>query len=198
MAQSVHVYFPDDFALVFVAVVSGIDEFGGMSGVGSKSGLAVRHMQSEQPPGDQVADAVVYYLVPRHSLGVNQARSENDFGFSVPNGIDELSDIFGIVLTIAIHSDDNVGSERFCRFDAGFGSSAFAPVYFMPNGDDSGILCNKEGGISAAIIHNEYVLIPRAAYLVDDGGDDSGFIVCRYDNPEGIDRVLCMGFSLYW
>ena len=190
--QFVEVDFADDFAVVFVAVGAGIDEFDGVARVGAETGLTVGHPEAVEPPGEEVADGVGENLVSGHAFGRGEeSAAEDDIAVSIEDWSDEGADIAGVVLAVAVHGHDNTGAETFGRFDAGFGGAAFAAIEFVAEDGVREEFPSFLGGVvAAAVIDDDDVSVAGSLHLADDILDDGGFIVGGDDDPDG--GVFCL------
>lgn len=79
-SESMEMNLADDFALVVIAIRSGVDEFGSLARIDPETGLTVGHPEAIEEPGDDIANPVREYLVPRHASGIDEAAPEGDLG----------------------------------------------------------------------------------------------------------------------
>ena len=67
-------------------------------------------------------------LIPRHTFGILESCPKDHSAMIFLNWLDESGYVSRIMLSVAVHSDNNACPEEFGGFDAGLGGRTFAPI----------------------------------------------------------------------
>jgi len=127
-------------------------------------------------PGKRISRKVCHLAAPRHRMPLLVADAQGNSRLICQERLDELTNVGGAVLSVAIHGHNNVrpGGQR--GLQARFSSGAFAAVYLMAEAQRA---CHARGRlrmVGGTIIYNNDILISVGDDFAYNGGYNRRFV----------------------